>query len=99
VRAMSRDEISMYIVGLAQMLSGAKKVSVDDRVYADLRLSGSDAVEFYDKIEKRFGVDLRPVTETRVEVGSGVFGSARYKNIARDPHLNELCSFIEGQLP
>ena len=96
MRPMSRDDISAYVVDLAQALSGTEKPSLDSRVYADLGISGSDAVEFYEKVEKHFGVDIRPVTESSVEVGAGWFRKAHRKSVARDPSLEELCSFVEG---
>jgi hypothetical protein len=94
---MNRDDITAHLIGLAKIFSGAEKPRLDDRVYADLGISGGDAVEFYDRIEKEFGIDIRAVTETSVEVKPGWFQKARRKSVARDPSLAELCAFVESK--
>lgn len=94
---MSRNKITLYIVELAQTLSGTKKPRLDDRVYADLGISGSDAVEFYEMIEKHFDVDIRPITESSVEIRAGWFRKPHRKSVGRDPSLEELCLFVESK--
>ena len=95
---MSRNDIDAYVVELAQTFSACEAPRNDQRVFTDLGISGSDALEFYDTIEKHFAVDLRPVTEISVDVPRNRFRRAHSKQIARDPSLGEICAFIDDSL-
>ncbi|HKP33700.1 MAG TPA: hypothetical protein VJT70_02845, partial [Sphingomicrobium sp.] len=87
-----------FVLHLARRFSAIGELTLDEHLYADLGISGSDAVEFYETIEERFAIDLRPVTEFSVQSGPKWLAKARDKKIGRDPTLRELCSFIaEGR--
>lgn len=94
---MMKLEISEFVMKLARNFSGISYVRASDQLYADLNISGSDAVEFYEIIEKNFGVDLRPVTEIEVEK-EGWLKKTRRKKIPRDPTLQELCDFLDTRI-
>jgi hypothetical protein len=94
---MSRDEVEDFILKQAQVFSANQQAGLDDYVYKDLGIGGGDAVEFYQSIEKRFAIDIRPITESAVELEAAWFRKARRKSVARDLTLKEIATFIEAQ--
>ena len=95
---MTQQDVAQRVLALAQEIGGVRNASLSDRVYANLGISGGDAVEFYDKLEADFSVDIRPVTETVVDVPRRWFRKARRARVARDPTLLEISSFIQTAL-
>lgn len=91
------NEVEDFILKQAQVFSANQHAGLDDFVYKDLGIGGGDAVEFYRSIEKRFSVDISPITESSVEVKATWFRKARRKSIARDLALKEIATFIEAQ--
>ena len=90
---MKREEVERQIVTLARRF-GAQSACSDSHIYRDLSISGGDAVEFYREIEKVFGVDITPITESVIDVDATRFRKARKKKVARDPSIYEISSFI-----
>ena len=95
--AMNRSEVEDFILKQAQVFSANQGAGLDDYVYKDLGIGGGDAVEFYQSIEKRFAVDISPITESSVEVEATWLCKARQKSVARDLPLKEIVTFIEAQ--
>ena len=92
--AMMLDEVENYILKQARAFSANQHAKLDNYVYKDLGIGGGDAVEFYRDIEGRLDVDLRPITETSVEVVSTWLRKPRRQAVARDVQLAEIVSFI-----
>ncbi|MCC6479269.1 MAG: hypothetical protein IT552_08680 [Sphingomonadaceae bacterium] len=62
--------------------SGNKHPRLDQRIFADLDINGSDYVDFFDKIDKKFRVDTKIITEDQ-------------NGKAVDPTVEQVITFIE----
>jgi hypothetical protein len=91
---MMLDEVENYILKQARTFSANERAKLEDYVYRDLGIGGSDAVEFYEDIEKNFGVNIKSITETSVEVEATWLRKAYRKSVARDVNLAEIVKFI-----
>lgn len=91
---MSPRDVGTYVSELAKEISGQATVSLDDYVYRDLRITGGDAVEFYQTIEERFSVDIRPITEIESGTSKRRFLGVQRKVEPRDLPLKEIVTFI-----
>jgi hypothetical protein len=89
-----RSEVEAFVSKLAKDISGRKQVSLEDYVYADLRITGCDAVEFYQVIEERYSVDLRAITEVETASSRRWFLWIRRNVEPRDLPLDEIVTFI-----
>lgn len=98
MRAMIGNEVGEFIMNLAEKIAGAKIFSEDARIYADLGISGNDAIDLYNKIEDHFKVNTRPVTEDRAYVSPRLFRKGHWRAVPRDPTLRELRCFVEREL-
>ena len=94
---MSNDDVENFILKQAQLFSGKSAIELKDLVYEDLGIGGGDALEFYRSIEERFSVDIRPVTESTVDLEASWFRKARQKTVACDPALKDIVALIEAK--
>ncbi len=94
------DKVREAVCKLINEFAGKQPFTGDSMLGADLHIYGSDSVEFLDKLENLFSVDLRPLVERgpleRTGFWSRMFGvTPRPSGV--DISVNELIDFIDRE--
>lgn len=91
-------EVTEFVIKLAIKFTGRQDVTSACKVFENLAIRGSDAVEFFDIIESKFTVDLRPVTESVIVSKSSWTKKYVNRTIPIDVSLQEIICFVVSNL-
>lgn len=89
-----RENVSSAVLAILRAFSGHDEISLEDHIGAQLNITGGDAVELYNTLERDFKIDLRPLTESSSgPMRRHLFGLFRYSE-GSDPTVREIIDFL-----
>ena len=90
------DAVLHQVLQVADEFAGRRTAGDADKLIGgDYGITGWDSIEFLERLEEHYGVDLRPFVDARATVRKGWF---RTRTIFGDATPRELAEHISGLL-